>query len=425
MERRYAGGRVHWTALYRDGSGRYHSAGTYATSDEADWAWMSKAVELGRSLPSDPRRELVPFADFVERYFQQVVFNSGNTKRTYHYVTRAHLVPTFGTRPLREVDREAIATWIRSLTARGYKPRTVTSYKLVLSAILAKAVTWGYVTYNPCLGQELPSPGPRRAIQRSLRVEEITRILQAIPGPSLVMATELMVHTGLRWGEITELRYQDVKDFPDDDQRVYLLLTRAVADVGEQFNLTGEGRFEIHDRTKNGHDRPLSLSPAMTDRLITYLDHNGINQPDQLLFPASRMIADWETAQPVPDDEIPDNLGYTRPNAQGRTYRHGTMTAYTAGRCTCDWCRRAFALYRRHRRAQGKDLHPHRNPNRPSNNRNLTDHCSAQWFRDTVWKPALKKQASTAGSCPTTSATPTPPSSPKAAAYHAKSSANA
>lgn len=391
MKRRYAGGRVRWTAMYRDSSGRYRSTGTYDTSEEADWAWMTKAVELGRALPSDPRRELTPFADFVDRYFAQNVFDSGNTKRTYHYVSRAHLVPTFGPRPLREVDREAIATWIRSLTTRGYKPRTVASYKLVLSAILAKAVAWGYLAYNPCLGQELPSPGPRRATQRSLRVEEVARILLAIPGPSLVMATELMVHTGLRWGEITELRFQDVKDFPDDDQRVYLLVTRAVADVGEQFNTTGAGRFEVRDRTKNAHDRAVSLSPAMTDKLIAYMQSAGITRDDQLLFPGSRMIADWEAAQPVPSDEIPDDLGFTRPNAQGRTYRHGTMTAYTAGRCTCDWCRRAFAIYRRQRRAKGKDLHPQRAARPLAMGENLTDHCSAPWFRDQVWKPALKK----------------------------------
>jgi hypothetical protein len=41
----------------------------------------------------------------------------------------------------------------------------------------------------------------------------------------------------------------------------------------------------------------------------------------------------------------PDRLGRTEPNAAGRTYGHGTLGAYTAGRCRCEYCRNAFAHY--------------------------------------------------------------------------------
>ena len=59
------------------------------------------------------------------------------------------------------------------------------------------------------------------------------------------------------------------------------------------------------------------------------------------------------------------------------------MTAYTLGRCRCDYCRGAYASYRAMRRAQGKD-----NPGRP---RSLdTDgHILSQWFRDSIWRPAI------------------------------------
>jgi len=110
IRRVYPSGAVRWTGLYQERpGGRYLSAGTFDTMREADLAWMEKAVVAGRLLPSDPRRELTPFADFVDRYFEQVVFNSGNTKQTYHYVARAHLIPAFGDRALRDVDREAVA----------------------------------------------------------------------------------------------------------------------------------------------------------------------------------------------------------------------------------------------------------------------------------------------------------------------------
>jgi integrase len=60
------------------------------------------------------------------------------------------------------------------------------------------------------------------------------------------------------------------------------------------------------------------------------------------------------------------------------------MTAYSLGRCRCDYCRGAYATYRAHRRADGKD-----NPTRP---RPLdTDgHIPNDWFRSNIWLPALK-----------------------------------
>lgn len=41
----------------------------------------------------------------------------------------------------------------------------------------------------------------------------------------------------------------------------------------------------------------------------------------------------------IPD---PETLGRTEPNEKGRTYNHGTLSGYTAGRCRCDYCRGAF-----------------------------------------------------------------------------------
>ena len=74
----------------------------------------------------------------------------------------------------------------------------------------------------------------------------------------------------------------------------------------------------------------------------------------------------------------PETLGLTEPNAQGRRYRHGTMTGYSLGRCRCDYCKDAYARYRADRRVAGKDD--------PRGARSLdTDgHIPAQWFRLTV-----------------------------------------
>jgi len=78
-------------------------------------------------------------------------------------------------------------------------------------------------------------------------------------------------------------------------------------------------------------------------------------------------------------------LGFTEPNEKGRTYRHGTLTAYQAGRCRCQFCKDAVAAYRAKRRANGKD-----NP-RTARAAHTDDdrHMSNDWFRNNVWNPAV------------------------------------
>jgi integrase len=75
----------------------------------------------------------------------------------------------------------------------------------------------------------------------------------------------------------------------------------------------------------------------------------------------------------------------TEPNEQGRQYRHGTLSGYSAGRCRCSHCRRAYATYRGQRRASGHD-HP-----REPRTWTTDGHIPRRWFRDTIVKPALTR----------------------------------
>ncbi len=77
-----------------------------------------------------------------------------------------------------------------------------------------------------------------------------------------------------------------------------------------------------------------------------------------------------------------ETAGLTDPDASGRRYRHGTLTAYNAARCRCEHCRGAYADYRAARRATGKDC-----PSAPRT-RETDGHIPADWFRRQVWYPA-------------------------------------
>lgn len=114
-----------------------------------------------------------------------------------------------------------------------------------------------------------------------------------------------------------------------------------------------------------------------------YVKAKGL-KPDDLLFEFRQAPGAKSRLCSVPN---PGELGYTDPNDAGRTYRHGTLSAYSAGKCRCEHCRAAYAVYRAERRNAGKDA-----PRRPR----LIEsdgHIPRDWFRTNVWKPALSAAA--------------------------------
>src|SRR5215467_3716185 len=60
------GGRVRYTAIYRDLRGRQRSAGSFATRREADRAWQRAEVMLGMGRVGEPARGRQTFEHYVE-----------------------------------------------------------------------------------------------------------------------------------------------------------------------------------------------------------------------------------------------------------------------------------------------------------------------------------------------------------------------
>jgi hypothetical protein len=148
-------------------------------------------------------------------------------------------------------------------------------------------------------------------------------------------------------------------------------------ELSPRFHPTG-GRFLVKEYPKDQEHRRFKLSGQIVKKIKAFVDVYGIGD-DDLLFsmpelpnePRLRAVAD------------PAMLGLTEPNEAGRRYRHGTLSAYSAGKCKCEHCRGAYASYRAQRRAAGHD--------QPRGRRAVvTDgHIPRWWFRTHVWLPAV------------------------------------
>ena len=178
------------------------------------------------------------------------------------------------------------------------------------------------------------------------------------------LLVETDIESGLRWGELTELRVKDL-----DRPTRMLTVSRVVVELSKRFQVDGE-RFVVKEYPKDEEHRRLRLSKQIVDKIDAHIEAKHLG-PEDLLF-AVQSVPRQRPLRAVPD---PSTLGLTEPNDKGRQYPHGTMTAYGVGKCRCRHCKDACAIYRAQRRAIGKD-----SPRQP---RTLTTdgHIPRSWFR--------------------------------------------
>lgn len=366
-------GRVRYTAYYKDLKGRERSAGTFPNKKDADKAWQRAETQLAEGRVGDPARGRMTFARYVEETWLPHHQMEASTRQRYTYSLRKHILPEFG--PMRMVDilPEHVRAWVARLRDEGVSAGTINANKAILSAVFTTALNDQVTFVHPCKGVKTP---PVAAKPRTIITpEQFDTLYWALPDARMRLLVETAIESGLRWGELSELRTQDV-----ETRSGVLTVRRAVVEVNPRFHPTG-GRFHVKDYPKDREYRRFKLSPALVRRLADHIAAYAL-RPQDLLFSAEEGPSPKKRLRPVPD---PDALGLTEPNAQGRQYRHGTLSGYSAGKCKCEHCKGAYAHYRAQRRAKGKD-----EPRQPRT-RDTDGHIPADWFRRQVWRPALSR----------------------------------
>ncbi len=372
-------GKTRFVALYRDLRGRQRSAGTFPTAKQADKAWQRAEALVESGKLGDLRRGRQTFANYVLQTWLPGHQIEASTRERYTYMIGKHLLPLFG--PMRMIDvlPEHVRDWIRSQKASGLSAATIAGNKTILSAIFTTALNDQVVFLHPCAGVKTPTVARKPRI--IVTPAQYDAIHHALPGPVSQLMVETAIESGLRWGELTELRAHDL----DAGTRM-LTVARAVT---ETTAATDGDRFAIKDYPKDKEYRRLNLSPALCATLAEHI--NDRLRPGDLLFPFALLETDGghrpdrDTTHDEP--RLGQPTGGTEPNAQGRTYSHGTLTAYTMGKCRCPHCRSAFASYRSQRRAAGKD-----NPRGTRIVHTDTDgHLPRNWFRHHIWVSATNR----------------------------------
>jgi integrase len=364
-------GKARYTAYFTDLRGSERSAGTFASKKEADREWQRAEARLAEGRLGDPRRGRQTFRHYVDDEWLPHHMVEPRTRENYTYAIGRYLMPEFGPMRMVEILPAHVREWVTKLHREGVRPPTLKYCKTVLSAIFTTALNDQVTFLHPCKGVKTPTVQvtPRRIIT----AEQFDLIYSALADDDFRLLVETAIESGMRWGELTELRVRDL----DFGTRL-LTVGRAVVELTMKNRPDGE-RFLVK-MPKDNEYRRFKLSKQIVAKIKAHVTARCIG-PDDLFFAIRDQGLQKPDLRVLPD---PETLGLTEPNEQGRRYRHGTLSGYSAGPCRCRHCKGAYAIYRARRRALGKD-----EPRQP---RTLdTDgHIPRNWFRNQVWKPAVE-----------------------------------
>jgi integrase len=371
-----SGGRTRYTAVFRGLDGEARSAGTYGNRRDAARAWQRAEVDLAAGRVLDRRQGMQTLRQYaLETWLPNHVVEA-STRQGYRYLLNRYIVPELGDRRMAEIMPGHVREWVARLQEiHGARPPTVRRCKVVLDALFTTALNDQLTLLHPGKGVKTPhvATKPRTIIT----VEQFSRLLEAVDDDAMRLLLETDIETGLRWGELTELRPHDV----DLDTRV-VTVSRVVVRTDTAASAT-RARFAVKQYPKDEQWRRVSISAEFAERLRQHIERHGLGA-DDLMFtqPAPAGAACRRRPARLPD---PEELGLTEPNHAGKQYRHGTTTAYNCGPCRCLHCRDALAAYRAERRAVGKD-----DP-RPQRTITGDGHVDNSWFRREIWAKALAR----------------------------------
>ncbi|MEL5849894.1 MAG: integrase arm-type DNA-binding domain-containing protein [Candidatus Igneacidithiobacillus chanchocoensis] len=211
------GGRKSWTMFYRvAGRQRRLTLGVYPGTSLAEareaWRKLQKDLEAGRD-PQAGRARPAPstlFSDVATEWLRRDQQSNKSHDEVERIVNR-ELVPAWGTRQIKTIDRRDVLDLVDEIVDRG-SPTMARRTLAYVHRLFRWAVGRGIVASNPAAN--LPKPGAEVRRDRVLSDKELKAIWGAADalGVPFGPAIKLLILTGCRREEIGALRWSEITD---------------------------------------------------------------------------------------------------------------------------------------------------------------------------------------------------------------------
>jgi hypothetical protein len=228
----------------------------------------------------DQGKALTLFGDYVTNTWWPR-WRDGHPHSAYLYGKRIEkrILPAFGYLRFVDLDADLIGVWKAKMLAEELAPQTINAYLALLSTILNAAVDSDYLPRSPMRRKSQAGRAEAVKKEREPRREvwltrtQLDRVAAAISPRyrALVLAAAL---TGLRWGELAALRWDDLQlERPFDDGAVAgpgrLRVVRALSDPGNS------GGIRVKGPKTEASKRTIALNQETVDAFLL-VGHVGV-----------------------------------------------------------------------------------------------------------------------------------------------------
>ena len=216
------------------------------TQAEAVQALNDIIVKLSLGVPIQEEKQAV--GHFLDYWLKEVVSGKApKTVRYYEQMVRLYLKPTIGHIQLSKLSAQHVQALLNKYRDQKLSARTVGAIRATLRTALNTAWRWNLIRENPAL--RVTSPRIERNEPVYLTPDEAGALLDKAGDHYTARLIELALLTGLRIGEASGLRWEDV-DFESNVIRVRKQLQRV------------DGKLQLRDLKSSSSRRVLALGKA-------------------------------------------------------------------------------------------------------------------------------------------------------------------
>lgn len=241
-----------YRGLYRDAGGRRRSVGTFPHKAAALREASAKEAEVRKGMKTDPEAYKQTWGTWADKWWPTRAVEP-STLKADRIRRRTHLDPRWSDVPLGSITRQDVKAWAASMKADGKGPSTVQRAVHLFSASLNAAVDAEILGANPAARIALEKGA--KAQERFLTHDEFDKLRRQLPTTDDQLIADLLVYTGMRWGEMAGLHWHRVD------------LKRGVVRVVETWDEPG-GMMKAYPKGKKVRDIPLTpeLVKALKER---------------------------------------------------------------------------------------------------------------------------------------------------------------
>jgi integrase len=281
-------------------SGRYQAKvrveGTYYGAPEtfdtklAAQLWLDKqndALADGTWHPPVKAKDApkpLTFADYAQTWMSQRALKP-RTVEAYQHILDEHLVPHWGAVRIDRITVSKVKAWYATLDPD--KPTMRAHTYGLLRTMLQTAYQDDLIKANPC---RIRGGGQVKRTTKTIipTAEQVQALADGMPSAKYRVMVLVAAWCGLRFGELTELRRNDV--LFDGDTPVVIAVRRGVARVGSEYVVgTPKSEAGVRDVVIPPHIRPdladyLKTRPAAGDVLLFPGSRNGSHMAPSSLY---------------------------------------------------------------------------------------------------------------------------------------------